>query len=89
MRSRIAGDIEEVFPDANVMETPNADYRFRAWVSREKVNNAISKYVQNLDYVNFKNSVEDQARIRPLMRVWSTMYEHQKARLNAPSKDFI
>ena len=89
VRSRIAGDIEEVFPDANVMETCNADYRFRAWVSREKVNNAISEYVQNLDYINFKNSVEDQDRIRPLMRVWSTMYEHQEARLNARSRDFI
>ena len=30
VRSRIAGDIEEVFPDANVMETCNADYRFRS-----------------------------------------------------------
>ena len=89
VRSRIAGDIEEVFPDANVMETCNADYRFRSWVSRDKVNKAISEYVQNLNYINFKNSVEDQDRIRPLMRVWSTMYEHQEARLNAPSRDFI
>ena len=89
VRSRIAGDIEEVFPDANVMETCNADYRFRAWVSREKVNKAISEYVQNLNYINFKNSVEDQDRIRPLMRVWSTMYEHQEAQLNARSRDFI
>ena len=30
VRSRIMGDIEEVFPDADVMETPYADYRFRA-----------------------------------------------------------
>ena len=89
VRSRIAGDIEEVFSDANVMETSNADYRFRTWVSREKVNEAISEYVQNLNYINFKNSVEDQDRFRPLMRVWSTMYEHQEARLHAPSRDFI
>ena len=89
MRSRIAGDIEEVFPDANVMETCNADYRFRAWVSREKVNKAISEYVQNLNYINFKNSVEDQDRLRPLMRVWNTMHEYQEAQLNARSRDFI
>ena len=89
MRSRIAGDIEEVFPDVNVMETPNADYRFRAWVSREKVNKAISEYVQNLNYINFKNSVEDQDRLKPLLSVWSTMYEHQEAQLNARSRDFI
>ena len=30
VRSRIAGDIEELFPSADVMETPYADYRFRA-----------------------------------------------------------
>ena len=89
VRSRIAGDIEEVFPDANIMETCNADYRFRAWVSREKVNKAISEYVQNLNYINFKNSVEDQDRIRPLMGVWNTMYEYQEAQLNARSRDFI
>ena len=89
VRSRIAGDIEEVFPDANIMETCNADYRFRAWVSREKVNNAISEYVRNLNYINFKNSVEDEVRIRPLMRVWSTMYEYQEAQLNTSSRDFI
>ena len=89
VRSRIAGDIEEVFPDSNVMETCNADYRFRSWVSRDKVNKAISEYVQNLNYINFKNSVEDQARIRPLMRVWSTMYDHQEAQLNAPSRYLI
>ena len=89
VRSRIMGDIEEVFPDADVMETCNADYRFRAWVSREKVNNAISEYVQNLDYITFKNSVKDQDRIGPLMRVWSTMCEHQEAQLNARSRDFI
>ena len=78
-----------MFPVANVMETSNADYRLRAWVSREKVNTAISEYVQNLNYINFKNSVEDKARIRPLMRVWSTMYEHQEAQLNTQSRDFI
>ena len=45
VRSIIAGAIEEVFPDVNVMETSNADYRFRAWVSRQKVKKAISEFV--------------------------------------------
>ena len=89
VRSRIMGDIEEVFPDADVMETCNADYRFRAWVSREKVNNAISEYVQNLDYTIFKNSVGDKDRIRPLMQVWSIMHEHQEAQVHAHNREFI
>ena len=50
---------------------------------------ALSRYVEDLDYTNFKNSVEDKDRIRPLMRVWSTMHEHQEAQVNAQTKEFI
>ena len=89
VRSRIVGDIDEVFPSADVIETPNADYRFRAWLPRSRVAVALSQYVEELDYTNFKNSVEDQNRIRPLMRVWRTMYEHQETQLNAASREFM
>ena len=89
VRSRIAGGIEEVFPYANIMETPNADYRFRAWLPRSEVTQALSRYVEDLDYTNFKNSVEDKDRIKPLMSVWSTMHKHQEAQVNAQSKEFI
>ena len=88
VRSRILGDIEEVFPGADVMETPNADYRFRAWLPRSRVTEALCQYIEKLDYTNFKNSVEDQNRIRPLMRVWRTKYEHQETQLNAASREF-
>ena len=54
VRSRIAGDIEEVFSDANVMETSNADYRFRTWVSREKVNEAISELCPKSELYKFQ-----------------------------------
>ena len=89
VRSRIMGDIEEVFPSADVMETPYADYRFRAWLPRSEVTQALSRYGEDLDYTNFKNSVEDKGRIRPLMRDWSTMHEHQEAQVIAQTKEFI
>ena len=73
------GDIEEVFPSPVVMENPYADYRFRAWLPRSEVSQALSHYGDDLDYQNFKNSVEDKDRIRPLMRVWTTMHEHKEA----------
>ena len=81
VRSRIMGDIEEVFSSLDAMEKPQADYRFRAWLPRTEVTRALSRYVEDLDYTNFKNSVEDKDRIRPLMRVWSTMHEHQEAQV--------
>ena len=89
IRSRIMGDIEEVFPSADVMTTPYAVYRFRAWLPRSEVAQALSRYIEDLDYTNFKNSVEDKDRIRPLMRDWSTMHEHQKAQVNEQTKEFI
>ena len=73
------GDIEEVFPSPVVMEKPYADYRSRAWLPRAEETQALSHYVEDLDYSNFKNSVEDKDRIRPLMRVWTTMHEYKEA----------
>lgn len=37
VRSRLQEDIEEIFPSANVTETPYGDYRFRAWIPRQEV----------------------------------------------------
>jgi hypothetical protein len=83
VRSRVEGDIEEIFPTADVKETPNGDYRFRAWIPREIVAQAVSRYVDQLSYPNFKNSVTDKQRLHPLMKVWQTMYNHQEDRLHS------
>ena len=78
VRARIKGDIDQLFPNAEVMETPLADYRYRAWVDRQAVSNAFKKQVEGLTYTNFKNSVKDKERLRPLMNVWQAMFDHQE-----------
>ena len=83
VRSRVQGDIEEIFPEADVKETPHGDYRFRARIPREIVAQAFSRYVNQLSYPNFKNSVTDKQRLHPLMKVWQTMYDHQEDRLHS------
>ena len=79
VRARIKGDIDQLFPDAEVMETPLADYRYRAWIERQAVSNAFTKQVEGLTYTNFKNSVKDKERQKPLMHVWQAMFDHQEA----------
>lgn len=37
VRARIEGDIDQLFPNVEVMETLLADYRYRAWVDRQAV----------------------------------------------------
>ena len=79
VRARVKGDIEEVFTTATVQETPDADYRFRAWIDREEVKQAFGDQIERLGYSNFKSSVSDTLRLAPLMDVWQTMYSHQES----------
>jgi hypothetical protein len=59
VRARRKGDIERLFPDAKVKTIKGRDYQFRAHIKRELVVEAIAKQVNEIDYDNFKNSVED------------------------------
>jgi len=77
VRARLAGDIEEVFPGADVIETPNADYRYRTSLPRERVAEALSRMVREIDYTNFKNSVNDPNRKDHYIKVWEVMWRAQ------------
>ena len=77
VRARKAGDIERVFPKAEVVSGKGTDYQFRAEVPREDVAKAISDRVMNIDYPNFKSSVKEQKRHDGYMGVWSAMSRFQ------------
>jgi hypothetical protein len=81
LRSRCPGDIEELFPDANVFEDTNADYRYRAFVSAGDVKTRIGQYIEEIDYPNFKNSIPmyKRAYLYACTGVWSIMLGLQKA----------
>ena len=82
VRSRVNGDIEKVFKDANVFEDLNADYRYRAYIKRSEVAKTISEELLNINYDNFKNSVskDDKNRLNAYMNVWSSLYKMQTER---------
>lgn len=77
VRSRRKGDIESVFPDAAVTADAGTDYKYRARIPRKKVAEVISQQIMNLDYDNFKSSVEDNDRHDAYMNVWSAMMRYQ------------
>ncbi|HVL40012.1 MAG TPA: hypothetical protein VM328_11535 [Fimbriimonadaceae bacterium] len=70
VRARVRGDIEAVFPHAQVEHTPHGDYAFRAKVRREEVAEALAQRVEAIDYDNFKNSCPD-SRHRAYLDVWA------------------
>jgi hypothetical protein len=75
IRSRIKGDIERMWPEAKVFELEDADYRYRAQISREELKKALCEAVEGITYTNFKNSVpkKESKRKEAYTRVWSAM----------------
>ena len=83
VRARIRGDIEQVFPEARVEETPEADCRYRATLPREVVAKRIAQIVARIGYDNLVGPVGDDGRHDAYFDVCSTMMAEQLRRLGA------
>jgi hypothetical protein len=74
VRARRPGDIEKVFGRRTaVTRATDADYLYRAIVTREEVTAAMTKEVERITYGNFKSSVADNDLHDAYMRVWTAM----------------
>jgi hypothetical protein len=80
VRGRREGDIEAIFPYAEVQATPHRDYAYRTNIARNEVEVAMRKAVQDIDYNNFKGSIPDFDRHDEYLQVWEVMVEHQYLR---------
>lgn len=74
VRARVRGDLERCFPNAEVIETPDADYGFRCTVERRDVAMLLSHKCFEIQYTNFKDSVapSDTTRKAWYSEVWSS-----------------
>lgn len=75
VRSRVKGDIERVFPAAEVHETFEADYPYRAFITRSMVAYTMQREVMKISTTSFKDSVpkEESKRHSAYMEVWQAM----------------
>ena len=78
VRARIKGDIEKIFPDADVFEDESADYRYRAFISKAKVAERMTLKMKEINYDNFKNSVKETNRKNAYSNVWMELRKLQK-----------
>jgi len=78
VRGRFRGGIEALFPDAEVEETPKADYRYRTIVQKGAAARRIAEAVLGIDYENFKGSLDDLARHDTYTDVWAVMLRAQE-----------
>ena len=77
--SRVRGDIDKIFPDSNIFEMENSDYKYRSYIKKIEVSEKIREIVTNINYDNFKNSIsksEDQ-RHSSYLNVWNEMRKLQ------------
>jgi hypothetical protein len=77
IRARRKGDIEKCFPDAKVIMNTSGDYLYRAIAPRDEVATAIAAKIRDIDYPNFKDSVQDQALHDAYVAVWFEMAQLQ------------
>ena len=82
VRGRFEGDIEAFFPEAEVHVDAGTDYKYRTFLPRRQVVERVKRYMeQELDYCNYKNSVEDIRRLSAYHEVWDVMYQAQQQRV--------
>jgi hypothetical protein len=77
VRARIKGDIEAFWPKAKVLMTPDADYRYRAFIPKEFVAEAIGGIAATIDYDSYKGNITDRRRSRWYAAVWNAMRQMQ------------
>ncbi len=81
IRARVRGDLENLIHEmglqVRVLETPNADYRYRLLVDQATFRAIVAELVERVNYSNFKNEVHDtpgqESKAGPYLRVWSAM----------------
>jgi hypothetical protein len=79
VRARVKGDLERTFGEkTKVVETTDTDYRFRCFISKAHMKYVMCRQIENIDYTNFKNSVDDKERHDHYLEVWCVMNEYQE-----------
>ena len=81
VRARKKGDIEKVFPDAEVQAGMGTDYQYRARVDRSAVADKVAACIRGIQYANFKSAVSEQTRHDAYVNVWGAMYAFQTSEM--------
>lgn len=93
VRARRQGDLEAFLgADSSVTRlcpiviTSKGDYRYRISLPRRLVMEIVRKRLMNIEYINFKDSVDDDERHSWYLKVWYVMAQMQEALLRRRRK---
>lgn len=81
-RARVRKDLESLFSENEIIDTPEADYGFRVFLSKQRAVEIISRQVQEIDYPNFKNAIaqnqEQRDKLHAYHDIWGVMWNYAK-----------
>jgi hypothetical protein len=84
VRARVRSDLAaltRLIPNLEIFETPDADYRWRATVTRMQWQVALTALGREIDYDNFKGAVRERSggeRAALYGRVWDLLMSLQR-----------
>lgn len=79
VRSRDRKHLENIFPNNvdEIYSVPKSDYAWRINVSKKEFADLVAKNIMNINYNNFKNSVEDEDLHDLYLKFWIEGYYYQ------------
>lgn len=80
VRARRKDILEKLFPNNEIVQLDPkiADYKYRIYCSKLEMANIIADNISNIDYSNFKNSVNDYDTHELYADMWNLHYSYQK-----------
>jgi hypothetical protein len=63
--------LQRVSDKPQIKKTPNSDYQYRIHIDKKTAAFIVCEHMMNIDYSNFKNSVEDDNLHRMYNKFWS------------------
>ena len=78
VRARNPQHLLNIWPDCEVQITPHADYTARTSLPELVVVHTIMNYMKEIDYSNFKNTIDDHQYKTMAMRVWDQHFAYGK-----------
>jgi hypothetical protein len=77
VRARRRKDIENIFPDKEIIVGGSTDYNYRVFCSKKEFAKLVSESIMNIEYGNFKNSVIDNDLHHLYEDFWRLHYNYQ------------
>ena len=77
IRARMIEHLMNQFPNEKIIENAGTDYKYRIFITKQKLADLMTRRIMDIDYTNFKNSVGDDRLHNMYADIWSVGYRYQ------------